>query len=132
MRNKQLSIDFVESIWANTHIETKNIHLFSGENETLLLRWNAFFFFNTFFDAIDFVGGLDIDFDFFASERLMRKMNKQKGVLKWVNFGDRAISSQWLVVSEQEKNNENGNSFCKFTYFDFNQHFGYLVINLFA
>lgn len=30
------------------------------------------------------------------------------------------------------KNNENGNSFHKFTYFNFNQHFGYLMINLFA
>lgn len=48
------------------------LHLFSRKNETLLLRWNAFFFFDTLFDAIHFVGGLDVDFNFFASECLIR------------------------------------------------------------
>lgn len=59
-----------------------DVHLFSGENETLLLRWNAFFFLDAFFDAIYFVRGLDVDFDFFASECLMSGM-KEKFITKF-------------------------------------------------
>ncbi len=44
------------------------VHLFPGEYQPLLLRRYAFFFFYSFFDAFYFVGGLDIDFYFFAGE----------------------------------------------------------------
>lgn len=46
------------------------LHLFAGENQTLLLRRNALLLLHALLDAVHFVGGLDIDLDLLAGERL--------------------------------------------------------------
>lgn len=55
------------------YFKVTDLHLLSGENQTLLLWWDTLFFFNPLLYPIDFVGGLDIDFDFFASQCLKNK-----------------------------------------------------------
>lgn len=44
------------------------IHLFSGEDESLLRGRNALFLFHTLFNSLHLVRGLDVDFDLLAGE----------------------------------------------------------------
>ena len=46
------------------------VHLLATENQTLLWRWNAFFFFNTFLNSFHFIRGFNVDFNLFTSQRL--------------------------------------------------------------
>lgn len=47
-----------------------HLHLFAGEDESLLLRRNALLLLDALLDAVHFVGGLNVDLDLLAGERL--------------------------------------------------------------
>ena len=44
-----------------------NLHLFTGENKSLLCRWDAFFLLNPFLNSLDFIIGLYVDLNLFPS-----------------------------------------------------------------
>lgn len=53
----------------------QNLHLFARENKSLLLWWNPFLFFDAFLDAVHLVRGLNIDFNFLASQSLQESVD---------------------------------------------------------
>lgn len=50
-----------------------HLHLFTGENQALLLRWNAFLLLNSLFDAVYFICWLDVNLNLLASQCLFSK-----------------------------------------------------------
>lgn len=58
-------------------------HLFAGENQSLLLWRNALLFFDALFDTVHFVCWFDVDFNFFAGQRLY--MDKKTIISIWLS-----------------------------------------------
>ena len=46
------------------------VHLLSTEDETLLRRWDALFFFDSFFDSCNGIVSFNVDFYFLSGECL--------------------------------------------------------------
>ena len=61
--------------------------MFAGEDETLLVGWDALFVLDLGFDVVDRVGGLDLERDGFAGQGLDEAV--------WVDLLDVAWDGMW-------------------------------------
>lgn len=58
------------------------LHLFAGENESLLLWWDSLLLLDTLLDSVHLVRGLNVDLNLFPGQGLQIKT---KGELWWIS-----------------------------------------------
>lgn len=77
-KNAHMAIsDIHHSVWfklPRKRHKCSYLHLLARKDQSLLLWRDAFLFFDTLLNAIDFVCGLNVDFDFFTSQCLWKNV----------------------------------------------------------
>ena len=77
------------------------VHLFAGEDQTLLGRRNALLLFDSLLYSLDLIGWLDIDLDLFAGQSLSTAMREGDAVSSLASGGNR--SARYIKIGGRSR-----------------------------